>query len=192
MDAGFTSLKLPFQFNATKLKNELANLTADDWIDHFVKQNYSGNWRAIGLRIQKSAENMHPIMSIVSNPSENDWIDSCYIKQAPYFQEVLSNFSCPIQSVRLMSLTSGSEIKEHSDHLTTYEEGCIRLHIPIQTNKDVKFYLDKQIVVMQEGECWYLNLSKPHAVINQGETDRVHMVIDAQVNDWVRDVFSST
>jgi hypothetical protein len=38
---------------------------------------------------------------------------------------------------------------------------------------------------MQEGECWYLNLSLPHRVVNQSSTDRVHLVIDCKVNAWV-------
>ncbi len=189
MPTSLIHLKLPFIFNVIKLKNELKSLSNCDWIDHFVQQNYCGSWRAIGLRIQKSALNMHPIRSIYSNPAEDEWIDSLYLTQAPYFQEVLSHFSCPLQSVRLMCLTSGSEIKEHSDHLTAFEEGYIRLHIPIHTNNNVKFYLDKQLIVMQEGECWYLNLSKPHAVMNHGMTDRIHLVIDAQVNDWVKNLF---
>lgn len=124
-------------------------------------------------------------MSISSNLAEDEWIDSLYLTQAPDFQEVLSHFSCPLQSVRLMCLTSGSEIKEHSDHLTAFEDGCFRLYIPIHTNKKIKFYLDKQLIVMQEGECWYLNFSKPHAVMNYGMTDRIHLVIDVRVSDWV-------
>ena len=44
---------------------------------------------------------------------------------------------------------------------------------------------------MREGECWYLRLSEPHRVINDGDTDRVHLVIDAIVDDWMRNILLS-
>ena len=41
---------------------------------------------------------------------------------------------------------------------------------------------------MKEGECWYLDLSLPHWVENHGKTDRIHLVIDCLVNDWLREL----
>ena len=38
---------------------------------------------------------------------------------------------------------------------------------------------------MQVGETWYVNVNLPHSVENLGATDRVHLVIDAVVNDWI-------
>ena len=40
---------------------------------------------------------------------------------------------------------------------------------------------------MVAGECWYLNLSKPHRVHNRGATERMHLVLDCVVNDWLDD-----
>jgi hypothetical protein len=37
---------------------------------------------------------------------------------------------------------------------------------------------------MKEGECWYLRLSDPHSVSNKGNKDRIHLVIDIEVNSW--------
>jgi quercetin dioxygenase-like cupin family protein len=61
----------------------------------------------------------------------------------------------------------------------------VRLHIPITTNAQLEFYLNKQRVIMQEGECWFLNFNYPHAVNNLGKTDRIHLVMDCNVNDWL-------
>jgi hypothetical protein len=44
---------------------------------------------------------------------------------------------------------------------------------------------------MQPGECWYLNFDLPHRVQNLGATDRVHLVVDCQVNDWLRAMIAS-
>ena len=58
------------------------------------------------------------------------------------------------------------------------------LHIPVVTNDGVDFRLNGERCVMAAGSCWYLRLSDPHSVANRGSNDRVHLVIDAAVNDW--------
>ena len=90
-----------------------------------------------------------------------------------------------------MKLHAGAEIREHRDHDLCFEDGEVRFHVPVVSSPDVYFYLDGERVVMDEGECWYLNLSLPHRVLNQGATDRVHLVIDCKVNAWVETVFAA-
>jgi quercetin dioxygenase-like cupin family protein len=50
----------------------------------------------------------------------------------------------------------------------------------------VEFLLQGRRIEMREGEAWYLDLNLPHAVANRGRTDRIHLVVDCVVNDWVR------
>jgi len=85
-----------------------------------------------------------------------------------------------------MRLTPGSRIKEHTDLELSIEEGTARIHVPVTTNAGVEFYLNRSRIVMPAGSAWYLRLSDPHSVYNKGDTDRVHMVIDLGVNDWVK------
>jgi hypothetical protein len=85
----------------------------------------------------------------------------------------------------LLRLKAGSIIKEHTDS-DLNEEREIRIHVPVVTNPAVEFYLAGERVVMEEGQCWYLDLSRHHRVQNLGSTDRVHLVIDCVVNDWVK------
>jgi aspartyl/asparaginyl beta-hydroxylase (cupin superfamily) len=110
------------------------------------------------------------------------------LESLPNFQSVLQQFQCPLQAVRLMRLAAGSQIHEHRDHDLAAETGMARLHIPVVTNDRVDFRLNGTRVVMQPGECWYLRLSDPHSVDNQGEHDRIHLVLDAEVNDWLREL----
>ena len=90
-----------------------------------------------------------------------------------------------------MRLTPGSVIKEHADPDLAFEDGTVRIHIPVTTNPDVEFYLNGSRAVLEAGSAWYLRLSEPHRVANRGRTDRVHMVIDAHVNAWVEALFES-
>ena len=41
-------------------------------------------------------------------------------------------------------------------------------------------------VNMKVGECWYMDMRKPHRVINGGDEIRTHLVIDVEANDKVR------
>jgi len=109
----------------------------------------------------------------------------------PYFRQVLDTFQAPLRAVRLMRLTPGSVIKEHTDLNLSFEEGTVRIHVPVATNADVAFYLNRSRVVLDAGSAWYLRLSDPHSVANRGTTDRVHMVIDAEVNDWVANILKT-
>ncbi|PHN07413.1 aspartyl/asparaginyl beta-hydroxylase domain-containing protein [Flavilitoribacter nigricans] len=182
-------LQLPIQFDQQRLQQDLQQLEQQrkDWTDHFVSQNYEGSWSVIPLRGPKGAE--HPVMMIYSNPTVTEYADTPFLDHCPYFREVLRYFQCPLQAVRLMKLTTGSRIKEHCDHDLDYDQGNARIHIPVHTNPLVEFYLNDKRVQMQAGECWYLRLSDPHRVYNPGP-DRIHLVLDMQVNDWLRTIMS--
>ena len=180
--------KLPLQFDPQALKNDFAELKEVEWIDHFVEQNYEGSWTVIPLRGPIGAE--HPVMMIYSDPSCTEFENTPFLDTCPYFQEVLSSFRCPVNAARLMRLTPGSVIKEHSDYDLSVEDGNARLHVPIITNPGVEFRLNDRLVDMRPGECWYLRLSDPHSVLNRGKEDRVHLVIDVTVDDWLTDLLS--
>ncbi len=176
-------LRLPFEFDPLLLQRDLRTACSDDWIAHFVKQNYEGDWSVIPLRGTAGAT--HPVMRIFSNPTATEFEDAPVLATCPYFRTVLATFQCPVQAVRLMRLTAGSVIKEHDDNDLSYEDGTVRFHVPVVTNPDVVFEINRRRLIMPEGSAWYLRLSDPHRVANHGSEDRVHLVIDAAVNDWV-------
>lgn len=179
-------LLLPLAFDPDRLRRDLDGLSSADWIAHFVTQNYDGDWSVVPLRAQAGAR--HPVMMIYSDPNATAFEDTPLLGHCPYFREVLDAFACEIQCVRLMRLAPGSVIKEHRDNDLDIENGVARIHVPITTNPHVEFELNRSRVVMLPGTAWYLRLSDPHRVANNGATNRVHMVIDAVANDWMRDM----
>jgi hypothetical protein len=181
-------LRLPLSFDPDRLARDMRAVESSGWIAHFVPQNYEGDWSVIPLRGRAGAT--HPIIMISADPSCRDFEDAPMLAACPYFREVLDTFEAPLRSVRLMRLTPGSVIKEHTDLELSFEEGTVRIHVPVVTNADVDFRLNRQRVMLEAGSAWYLRLSDPHSVANRGTTDRVHMVIDAQVNHWVADVLA--
>ena len=182
-------IKLPLSFDVPSMQRDLHHLQSSDWIEHFVTQNYAGEWSVIPLRGPAGAT--HPVMMIYSDPTCTEFADTPFLEQTTYFPHVFSALRCPVQAARLMKLSAGSCIREHMDLDLDAEQGTARLHIPVQTNDDVDFRLNGTRVVLREGECWYLRLSDPHAVDNRGQSDRVHLVIDTLVNDWLSEMLNA-
>ncbi|MDF7777034.1 aspartyl/asparaginyl beta-hydroxylase domain-containing protein [Sphingomonas sp. AOB5] len=179
-------VRLPLTFDPARLAADLAMFEGDDWIAHFVTQNYEGDWSALPLRAHAGAT--HPVMMIYSPPDATDFVDTPFLSRTPYFAEVLAAFRCPVTCVRLMRLTPGSTIKEHRDHDLAAEEGWARIHVPVTTNPGVEFFVNRQPVTMLPGEAWYLRLSDPHSAANHGDVDRVHLVIDLIADAWLTEM----
>ena len=182
-------LRLPLSFDPVRLRVDLDALIDTPWTEHFVRQNYEGDWSVLPLRCTKGAT--HPIMQIYSDPNATVYEDTPLLARSPYFQEVLASLRCPLQAVRLMRLTPGSIIKEHHDNDLEAESGHARLHIPIATNRYVDFRLNGVRVVLDPGSVWYLRLSDPHSVANHGSADRVHLVVDCIVNPWLTNLLDA-
>jgi hypothetical protein len=176
--------RLPLSFDPILLRRDLDTLSSTGWTSHFVRQNYEGDWSVIPLR--SAAGETHPIRMIYSDPTATVFEDTPMLGPCGYFRQVLAAFACEVRSVRLMRLTPGSIIKEHTDLDLDVEAGAVRIHIPITTNPEVDFRLNGSRVVMEPGSVWYLRLADPHSVANRGREDRVHLVLDLVANDWVR------
>lgn len=180
-------LKLPLFFDAGLLQQEVDALSTPQWLPHYQFKHYEGEWSAIPLRsIGGKADD------IIISPTDNrDYQDTVFLNNSPYLKKVLQTFKCPLQAVRLLKLNAGSIIKEHRDAELNFENGEIRLHIPVLTHADVEFFLDNERLLLQEGECWYMNFNLLHAINNNSPINRVHLVIDAVVDDWVKEIFNS-
>jgi hypothetical protein len=181
MDDWPDRLRLPIAFDPAALEAALASLEGLPWTDHFVTRNYEGRWTVIALRAPAGTEDQHPILQITSHPGATAFTDTAALTRAPYFAQALRELDFPVGPVRLMRLDPGSAILTHRDADLDAAQGWARLHIPVRTNPCVAFLLNGAPVVMAPGECWYLRLSDPHSVRNDGDEPRVHLVIDAPV-----------
>ncbi len=181
-------LKLPFFFDPERLRDDLNRVHPTEWIPHINRKHYDGEWSGAALRsIDGAADNLVP-----DAPTSSAFRDTQLLVRCRYLQDVLSTFKCPLQSVRLLRLHADSNIAEHVDHALDFEDGEVRIHVPIVTNDKVRFYLDGARLVMAPGECWYTNVNLPHSVENDSFEDRIHLVLDCRVNDWLRELFAST
>ncbi|MBS7233297.1 aspartyl/asparaginyl beta-hydroxylase domain-containing protein [Flavobacterium psychroterrae] len=179
-----SSSKLPISFSIDKLQKELAICENDLWTPHFNTGRYEGNWTSVSLRSQSGLVN-----DITSFP-DVEYKDTELLNSCQYFKEIMDWFQCEKEAVRLLRLGPESEIKEHVDNDTSYEDGFFRIHIPIITNDEVFFYVDKKRVPMKMGECWYANFQLVHSVENKSSEPRIHLTLDCIRNDWSDKLFT--
>lgn len=178
-------LRLPLDFDTQAMAAEAQALPEQVWIPHFNKAIHAGEWSGVALRsIGGDPTKIYP------DPTGSlEFADTSILAACPAIAAALSVLSCPLTTVRLLALGPGAEIREHHDDRLGFEDGDVRLHIPIATGPGVTFNLAGHPVDMGVGECWYLDLRLPHRAANHSTKRRVHLAIDCKVDDWLRSVF---
>ena len=178
---------LPMRFDPLLLNKDLEKCLNYEFHSHYVPSNYSGKKYILPLRsIGGSMDNVIAAPEMTDQYKDTEALESC-----PYFQEVVDQFQCKKETIRIMNMTPGEEMKVHTDLKCGYEDGAFRVHIPIKTNDQVEFRLEESLLKMRPGETWYINANLPHGVKNNGQTDRVHLVLDCIRNDWSDELFAS-
>lgn len=173
-----------FGFDPALLIRDYEQVTTSE-VKHHNVAFYDGEWK--GLAIRKPTNVFVELDSGSMESSEFE--DTPASLKTPYIQQVLAFFQCEKTSVRLMNLTAGSLIKPHSDERLGYFDGFVRLHVPIITNDHVEFIADGESLKMLPGQCWFADFSKTHSVANRGTEDRIHLIIDLKVNEWLTELF---
>jgi len=180
-----------------QIRKELQNFTS--WADHYSSYNKRQSWSAFAIRGYDAAD---PNFIIKPNEMSQKWKQenpqrlkeksewTVAIDKFPVTKHIVeAKFGGSLPDrVRFMRLTKGKgELSRHAD-ITDREAGVqpgkvVRLHIPIYTNPKVIFNSwthkgERAIVNMSEGSLWFLDVRKPHTAVNNGEEDRVHLVMD--------------
>ncbi|MBW4889833.1 aspartyl/asparaginyl beta-hydroxylase domain-containing protein [Mucilaginibacter sp. HMF5004] len=180
MIIGYAQLNIGVPYIAPE--SILANGT---WLPHFNTNGYEGSWEVLTLRSPGGkADNIFADLV-----GADVYLDTPLMAQYPAIKQICDNLHCDLMSVRLLNLKAGAIIKQHRDNELAFEKGEARLHFPIVTNNKVEFFVNDQPLIMLPGQCWYINANMPHRASNNGTTNRIHLVIDCKVNDWLRDVF---
>jgi hypothetical protein len=185
--AGVAFARLACAVSLVDLQAEIAPLLRQSWVEHVNRRDYQGGWNVLPLRCGGDYAQANPILQGFSIQQGADWQDLPLLRACPAIRALLEDLDCPLKSVRLMRLCAGAYIKPHRDHGLALEYGEARLHVPIHSSNDVRFMVDGHRVPMRAGELWYINTDREHEVRNPGNSDRVNLVIDCLVNDWLRE-----
>lgn len=186
MDSGFSQnglggrpafSRLPLTIDVDLLRAALSDIDETLWQPHFNRDYYQGDWSGVALISTESAvELVHG-----SGPA---------IKREPWLRDArweqgLRGLEVDIRSARLLRLGPDSHIREHRDYDLGGADADMRLHVPLLAPEDVDFMLEDQRVPMRAGECWFLDLYRPHSVNNHGNDTRIHLVIDCSLGPWL-------
>lgn len=174
------------------------------WADHYSTYNKRHSWSAFAIRgfdddpnfIIKPAEMSKSWKE--ANPDKMS-AEPRLTEAAEYFPrtlEIVGRLPGGRDRIRFMRLAEGNgELTRHAD-ITDREagvgDGCVaRVHIPIVTNEEVVFrnWDDRGREVqthMHERGLFYLDQRKPHAAVNRGNHERIHLVIDCRSSEEIR------
>ena len=184
----------------------------EEYTNHYSNYNKGKSWSALSLR------GYSPDPAFITKPVEmskkwqlehikEDFVMQdtelrMRLPQVEYPLETVNLFGSNLHRIRLMRLApNGGELERHTDQVdpdTGVKNGNVmRFHFPLITNEDVLFTIwqvdgTKKTIHMREGECWYLDTRKPHSAVNNGTTDRIHLVVDVEANDKIRELIDGT
>ncbi len=158
-------IQLPLAFDTERMADEVLALPESAWQAH--PTGYAGN-RAV------------PLVSVRGEPNDlfaGPMAATPWLKQSPYLCQVLASFQTVFGRSRLMGLAGGSEVPLHSD-VNYHWYSRVRIHIPVITFPEVRFYCHDQAIHMAAGEAWVFDNWKMHRVVNPTAHFRVHLVAD--------------
>ncbi|MFJ2537188.1 aspartyl/asparaginyl beta-hydroxylase domain-containing protein [Pseudomonas sp. NPDC087614] len=170
--------RLPVPVDLPLLLQALAAIAEDAWRSHFNTQYFSGDWS--GVALISAADALTELSPGRGQP----------LLRAPWllderWRHGLRDLPLDIVSARLLRLGPGGRIHEHRDYDLAEPDADVRLHIPLLSPPDVDFWLDGQRVPMMAGQCWFLDLARPHRVVNRDTSTRVHLVLDCRPGAWL-------
>jgi len=172
--------RLPLRFDAARLCQDLSAIPDAAWTAHFNANDYAGGWSSVSLRSRSGRSD-----DIVPRGGAGEFSDTPLAARCPHLAEAAARFEFPKKSVRLLRLQAGSRVREHCDPDLGLADGEVRIHVPLLTNDRVEFVVANRRLLLAEGEAWYIDFSQPHRIANDGDTDRIHLVIDGVANEWV-------
>jgi hypothetical protein len=183
MTFGIESQRFGIEFNPDLLIEDLNKIQEEEWIMHYRSDHYVGHWAAAPLR----SVGGHPSVVHASPSGGNPdfYQNTPLLNRCGYFKQVLEWFKCEINACRLLMLGPGSKILEHTDAMALEGTEEWRIHVPITTNGRVEFVLNKNQLNMLPGEIWFADFNLPHLVNNNGDSNRIHLVLDCTPNDWL-------
>ncbi|MGQ0618246.1 MAG: aspartyl/asparaginyl beta-hydroxylase domain-containing protein [Acidimicrobiia bacterium] len=176
--------ELAIEVDVEGLRHDVAGFGPEEWVPHFNQRYYEGEWSGVALRaVGGRGGQLYP-----DPASREPFADTPQLARCAHVRSLLAGFGCPLLSVRFLRLGAGASIREHRDLNLGFEDGEVRVHVPVTTGPDVEFRHDGEPVEMGLGRAWYLDLNRPHSASNRGRHARVHLVIDCTVNAWLADM----
>ena len=158
---------------------------------HAVAELDDAAWREEEVRQQKYRDVHYDTESVILIFCDHDgWPNIDLVKGAGW--ERLAHLAVPLMHdiigrcypkggtiIRAMAakLKAGKVITPHTDHHASFRSSH-RIHVPVTTNKKVRFMIEGRPHRLQVGNAYEINNQKRHSVMNGGDEDRVTFIFD--------------
>lgn len=159
-------IQLPLSFDVEALRAEVLALDEACWRPH--PQGFPGNDAVTLVTVGGDPESD----GIAGPMGPTPWLEQC-----PYVMQVLERIGGTWGRSRLMRLSGQAEVKPHVD-TNYYWRERVRVHVPIITTPAVRFQCGGAEVNMAAGECWLFDTWRMHRVLNEDDSQRIHLVAD--------------
>lgn len=131
-------------------------------------------------------ETEEALRSHEANFDQHENIDQPVFKSLPEARPLVFNLMAAVQGERLgrvmiNKLMPGGMIYPHAD-TPVHAEYWDRFHIVLQSAPGSNFRAGDEWVHMATGEVWWFNNRIEHEVINNSDTERVHMIVDIRTS----------
>jgi hypothetical protein len=167
-----------------RLRADLDGILAGDPASPAEPAPGAGEWRELMLRAAEASASRGRVVPA----AERGFVDTPLLARCAHVRQLLGFFQCPLRAVRFLRLAPGAVSAERGVRQAGFAAGVVQLHVPVRTHSAVRFTLGGRRVEMTAGDCWYLDLTRPHRAANHGPTDCVHLVIECGLNDWLREL----
>jgi hypothetical protein len=157
--------RLPLRFDVGRLRAEVEALPADAWSRH--PQEHEGNTAARLISVGGGDND-----AVGGEMKPTPALAAC-----PYLQQVLASFGTVWSRSRLMRIAGSASVPLHSD-MNLHWFHRVRVHIPVVTRPEVRFWCGEESVHMAAGEAWVFDNWRPHRVENPAPDARIHLVAD--------------
>ncbi|MEM7563263.1 MAG: aspartyl/asparaginyl beta-hydroxylase domain-containing protein [Pseudomonadota bacterium] len=163
------------------IKRKLARIPEKAWHGSGREQTYEVHKQTQSLLLIHDADFRH------YNPTYHDLYKDFKKELQPIFDFISDRYKGDGYIVRALfaRLAGNSGIDLHTDGLFSLLK-CHRIHVPIITNDQVVFSIGGEDRVLGEGEMWEINNATLHAVRNNSNKDRIHLIVDWVPNATVR------
>jgi len=157
--------RLSVRFDADRMREEIERMPLSAWAAH--PNDIPGN-SSIRLISVNGAQNDDVNGRMAMTPN---------LAKSPYLRQILGSFGVVWGRSRLMRLAPGASVPQHAD-VNYHWFSRVRLHIPIVTQPEVRFFCGDEAVHMAAGEAWLFDNWRLHRVENAGRRERIHLVAD--------------
>jgi hypothetical protein len=173
-----------FNFRLAGLYNvsdilDITNSFVDEWNIYTSRQNEVYDNRVNPhLHTNTYIIQDHPLDWVFGRPIKSESKDQKCLEAISHIIEKLEEeIVGKAARVLLIKLGSKKDVALHMDN-GDYLSTVRRFHIPLITNDLVSYTVDNETIHMKQSECWEINNLKYHSVKNDGDEDRIHLLVD--------------